>query len=117
MKLIARITEDTWPACVVAVRDHAPRPAEVILLHVSDIAAPAAAHGAYAGLLGRGHPERDPGLRIEEMAADSAVQILQVAAAQLGKPCTQLQRTGPDHLGSGAQVSHSGVLPGRSPGV
>jgi nucleotide-binding universal stress UspA family protein len=94
VKVIAWIAEDTWPACVDAVRDHAPQSAEVVLLHVSGTDAPGAAHGAYAGLLGRGHPERDPSLRIEEMAAASGVQILQAAAEQLGMPCTQLQRTG-----------------------
>jgi nucleotide-binding universal stress UspA family protein len=110
VKVIAWIAEDTWPACVDAVRDHAPRSAEVILLHVSGTDAPAAAHGAYAGLLGRGHPERDPGMRIAKMAAASAVQILQAAAAQLGMPCTQLQRTGRIEREVVAAATDAGLL-------
>ena len=43
-----------------------------MLLHVSADEVPGAAHGAYAGLLGRGHPERDPGPRLAELAAASA---------------------------------------------
>jgi nucleotide-binding universal stress UspA family protein len=110
VKVIAWIAEDTWPACVDAVRDHAPRSAEVVLLHVSGTDAPAAAHGAYAGLLGRGHPERDPGMRIAKMAATSAVQILQAAAAQLGTPCTQLQRTGRIEREVVAAATDAGLL-------
>jgi putative transposase len=52
------------------------------------------AHGAYAGLLGRGHPERDPGGRVEALAAASAADLLQAAARRLARPCTQAQRSG-----------------------
>ena len=94
MTVIAWIVEGTWPACVDAAGAHAPDGAEIVLLHVTGRDAPAAAHGAYAGLLGRGRPERDPGTRLQELAAASARQLLQAAAERLGRPCTRLERTG-----------------------
>lgn len=94
MAVIAWIVEGTWPACVDAARSHAPQDADVILLHVTGHEVPGAAHGAFAGLLGRGHPERDPGTRLEDLAATSANQLLQDAADRLGRPCTRIERTG-----------------------
>ncbi|MGW0416871.1 universal stress protein, partial [Streptomyces collinus] len=67
MRVIAWLVEGTWPACVDAVRAHAPRDAEVVLLHVTGPDVSGVAHGAFAGLLGRGHPERDPGGRLEAL--------------------------------------------------
>ena len=55
-----------------------------------------AAHGAYAGLLGRARPERDPGTRLEHLAAASAGQLLAAAAERLGRPCTRAERSGRD---------------------
>ena len=72
MAVITWIVEGTWPACVDAARGFAPAGAEIVMLHVSGGEAPAAAHGAYAGLLGRGRPGQDPGLRLEELGAASA---------------------------------------------
>jgi nucleotide-binding universal stress UspA family protein len=92
--VIAWIVEGTWPACVDAARTRAPDGAEIVLLHVTGRDVPGAAHGAYAGLLGRGHPARDPGTRLEELAAATAQQLLQAAAERLGRPCTQLERSG-----------------------
>ncbi|KUL51398.1 universal stress protein UspA [Streptomyces sp. NRRL F-4489] len=94
MTVIVWIVEGTWPACVDAARRHAPQGAELVLLHVSAPDAPAAAHGAYAGLLGRGHRERDPGTRLEDLAASSAGELLRAAAERLGRPCTTQERTG-----------------------
>ncbi|MEE6264389.1 universal stress protein [Streptomyces diastatochromogenes] len=103
MTVIVWIVEGTWPACVDAARDHAPEDAEIVLLHTSGPEAPAAAHGAYAGLLGRGHrrghhpPEgwgSDPGSRVEDLAAASADALLRTAAGRLARPCTRRERTG-----------------------
>ncbi|HTP17000.1 MAG TPA: universal stress protein [Streptosporangiaceae bacterium] len=94
MTVIAWIVEGTWPACVDAAGAHAPEGADIVLLHVTGHGAPAAARGAYAGLFGRGRPDRDPGIRLEELAAASAQQILQAAADRLGRPCTRLERSG-----------------------
>lgn len=94
MKVIAWITEGTWPAGIDATRTHAPDGAAIVLLHVTPADVPGAAHGAFAGLLGRGHPERDPGTRLEHLAAASADQLLTQAEQRLGRPCTRVERTG-----------------------
>lgn len=92
--VVAWIVEGTWPACIEAVRLHAPPEAGVVLVHVPDVAAPAAAHGAFAGLLGRGHIERDPGIVLEQQAAAAGERLLAEAAVRLNRPCTPVQRTG-----------------------
>lgn len=66
-----------------------------MLLHVSDRDVPGAAHGAYAGLLGRSHHWGiDPGSRLEDLAATSAQDLLRTASERLNRPCTRVQRTG-----------------------
>lgn len=92
--MIVWMVEGTWPACVDAARIHAPEGADIVLLHVTGQDVPGAAHGAFAGLLGRGHPERDPGTRLEELAAASAERLLQAGAESLGRPVTRLERMG-----------------------
>ncbi|KUL70474.1 MULTISPECIES: universal stress protein [unclassified Streptomyces] len=94
MAVVVWIVEGTWPACVDAARRHAPEDAEIVLLHVTGDDVADAAHGAFAGLLGRGHPERDPGTRVEHLAAASAETLLGAAAERLGRPCTRTERTG-----------------------
>ena len=94
MTVIAWIVEGTWPACVDAAGIYAPEGTEIILLHVTGRDVPGAAYGAYAGLLGRGRPERDPGTRLQQLAAASAQQLLGAAAERLGRPCTRLERSG-----------------------
>lgn len=94
MTVIVWIVEGTWPACVDAARTHTPADAGIVLLHVTSNDVPGAAHGAYAGLLGRGHPERDPGTRLEKLAAAASEQLLQAAAERLGRSCTRLERVG-----------------------
>ncbi|MFI5649335.1 universal stress protein [Kitasatospora sp. NPDC051705] len=94
MTVVVWIAEGTWPACVDAVRTHAPRGAEIVLLHVSGQEVAGVAHGAFAGLLGRGHRERDPGNRVERLAAASGRHLLDAAADRLGRPCARVERTG-----------------------
>jgi nucleotide-binding universal stress UspA family protein len=94
MKVLIWIVEGTWRSCIDAARTLAPADADLVLLHVIPQEIPAAAHGAYAGLLGRGHPERDPGRRVERITAESAEDILRAAAQRLARPCTQLNRSG-----------------------
>ncbi len=92
--VVAWIVEGTWPACVDAVRAHADEDADVVLLHVSGQEVPDAAHGAFAGLLGRGHPERDPGAALEGLGAASGAALLESAAERLGRPCERVERCG-----------------------
>ncbi|HEV3169098.1 MAG TPA: universal stress protein [Actinocrinis sp.] len=94
MTVVAWIVEGSWPAVVDATRTYAPAGAEIVLLHVTEASVPEVAHGAYAGLLGRGHRERDPGTRLEHLSAASATDLLQAAADRLGRDCDQQQRTG-----------------------
>jgi nucleotide-binding universal stress UspA family protein len=92
--VIAWIVEGTWPACVDATRTYAPDGAGIVLLHITGPDVPGAARGAYAGLLGRARPERDPGTQLEHLAAASADQLLAAAATRLGRPCTRVGRSG-----------------------
>lgn len=94
MAVVVWIVEGNWPACVDAARSLAPADADVVLLHVTSADVPGVAHGAFAGLLGRGHPERDPGTRLEQLTAASAQELLQAAADRLGRPSTKVERTG-----------------------
>ncbi len=98
MNVVCWIVEGTWPACVDATRDLAPVDADVVLLHVIDQDMLAVAHGAYAGLLGRGHrpgrPHSDPGNRVDELAVASSEQLLHTAADRLGRPARHVQRRG-----------------------
>ena len=94
MKVVIWITESGWRSCVDAALALAPADAGLVLLHVTPEEIPAAAHGAYQGLIGRGHPERDPGRLVEQITAQSAAALLRAAAERLARPCTQLQVTG-----------------------
>ncbi|MGA4837413.1 universal stress protein [Streptomyces sp. G45] len=110
MRVLAWITEGTWPASIDAVRAHAPDGADIVLLHVSPADVPGAAHGAFAGLLGRGHRERDPGTRLEHLAAVSAAQLLAEAARRLGRPCTRTERTGRAEREVVAEAAYADLL-------
>jgi nucleotide-binding universal stress UspA family protein len=46
------------------------------------------------GLLGRGHPERDPGTEVARLAAESGTAVLAAAAERLGTPAALVQRHG-----------------------
>lgn len=97
MAVVVWITEGTWPACVDAARTGVPQGAEIVLLYVAGTEVPGAAHGAFAGLLGRGHPGprhpaagwgSDPGDRMEELASATGENLLRAAAERLTRPCT-----------------------------
>ena len=94
MRVIIWVTEGTWRAAVGAARTLAPPGAEFTLLHVTGDDVAQAAHGAFAGLLGRGHPERDPGDRLEELSVTAADELLEAAAERLGEPATVMRRHG-----------------------
>jgi nucleotide-binding universal stress UspA family protein len=70
----------------------APAGASFTLLHVTASEVPDAAHGAYLGLFGRSRPVgSDPGARLDEMAAESASDLLEAAARRLGRRCERLE--------------------------
>ena len=89
---IVWVTEGTWQAAVDAARTLAPPDAEFTLLHVTGTEVPGAAHGAFAGLLGRGG--RDPGDRLEELALAAEEELLRAAGERLGRPAAVLRRRG-----------------------
>src|SRR5579875_1613905 len=86
MTVLVWITEGTWRACVAAARAVVPDDAPVLLLHVTPEDLPGAAHGAYEALLGRGHPERDPGPRVAAAAARSGADLPAGAAGRASGP-------------------------------
>ncbi|MCX5384255.1 universal stress protein [Streptomyces sp. NBC_00083] len=90
MSVIIWITEGTWTACVDAAREHAAADAELVLLHVTDDTIAEAAHGAFAGLLGRGHRERDPGTRLEDLSRAATDDLFAEAERRLGRPARRL---------------------------
>jgi nucleotide-binding universal stress UspA family protein len=95
MRVITWVVEGTWAACVDATRRLAPDSADIVLLHVTGGDVSAAAHGAYAGLLGRGPGrDRDPGPRLAALGAVSAAELLEAAARALDRPCETVERSG-----------------------
>jgi nucleotide-binding universal stress UspA family protein len=87
------VSEGTWRATVDAALSLAPPAAAFTLLHVTSAEAADTAHGAYLGILGRGG--RDPGVRVDELAAASAAELLDAAARRLGRRCERLDLDGP----------------------
>jgi nucleotide-binding universal stress UspA family protein len=92
--VVAWIVEGGWQAVIDTTRAYAPADAEIVLLHVSEASVPEIAHGAYAGLLGRGRRQKDPGTQLEQLGAESAADLLRAAADRLDRPCARQQRTG-----------------------
>jgi nucleotide-binding universal stress UspA family protein len=89
------LVEGTWEGCVEGARALLPRDAEVTLLYVVASDLPEAAGGAMAGLLGRGRPgRRDPGERIAALSEAAARDLLEAAAARLGRPARRVLRRG-----------------------
>src|SRR4029079_16835949 len=72
MRVLVWVAEGTWPGCIDAARELLPEAADVTLLHVTGEDMAAAARGAFAGLLGRGHPHGvDPGSRLTTAAGEA----------------------------------------------
>ena len=94
MSVVIWLSEETWQSCVDAGRSFAPPGSDVVLLHVTGDDVAAAAHAAYRALMGRGHLDRDPGARLEEIAAAAAAQLLDAAATRLGRVATRVERHG-----------------------
>ena len=92
MSVLVWVTEESWMACVDAALARASAD-EVTLLHVTDAGAVDAAQGAFTALLGRGGA--GPGAQLEAMTEAAATEVLEAAAARLGRPARQLRRRGP----------------------
>jgi nucleotide-binding universal stress UspA family protein len=85
------VAEGTWPACVDAARTWVPESDDVVLLHVAG-GEMAAAHGALAGLLGRGR--RGSGADLDALSASAVGALLDRATKRLGRPARTELRTG-----------------------
>ncbi|MFB6711071.1 MULTISPECIES: universal stress protein [unclassified Streptomyces] len=94
MTVLVWIDEGTWRAAVDAARTHVPAGNAITLLHVTGDDVAEAAHGAFVGLLGRGHAERDPGDQVAALSARAAAALLDAAAERLGRPAARLRAHG-----------------------
>lgn len=86
VRVLVWVAEGTWPACVDAVR---PLGGEVTLLHVVDVAT-VAALSAQVGLLGRSAGAD----QAEFLLARAETEVLDAAAARLGRPAGREVRRG-----------------------
>jgi Universal stress protein family len=93
MELLVWVAEGTWPAVVDAAAATAGPDDRVTLLHVADAAVAGALHGAFAGLVGRGH-HRDPGAAVEAAEQEAGRSLLAAAAQRLGRPAETVARRG-----------------------
>jgi nucleotide-binding universal stress UspA family protein len=91
MTVLVWVTEEGWMACVDGALARASAD-DVTLLHVTDTGAVDAARGAFTALLGRAGA--GPGAQLEAMTEAAATEVLEAAAAQLGRPAEQLRRRG-----------------------
>jgi nucleotide-binding universal stress UspA family protein len=90
--VVVWVSEGTWRASVDAGLSLAPAGARFTLLHVTPAEVADAAHGAYLGLFGRGRGAgRDPGARLDDLAAASAGDLLARAADRLGRDCEKVE--------------------------
>jgi hypothetical protein len=98
MNVVVWVREGVWPAAVDAARELTGDDDRVTLAHVLDPAIAAGAHGAYAGLLGRGgRPHRgrpDPGDVVEAAVVAAAEEIMAAARERFGRPVTTVFRRG-----------------------
>ncbi|WP_069816505.1 universal stress protein [Streptomyces sp. TP-A0874] len=94
MTAIVWIVEDTWRATVDAARAQVPAEVDLALLHVTGDDVAAAAHGAFAGLLGRGRRAPDPGERVADLSRSASDELLEAAARRLERPAARLRRHG-----------------------
>jgi nucleotide-binding universal stress UspA family protein len=95
MQLLVWVAEGTWPAVVDAAAGAAAPDDRVTLLHVVDPAVAGALHGAFAGLVGRGHHgDRDPGLAVEAAEAEADRSLLAAASRRLARSAATLTRHG-----------------------
>jgi nucleotide-binding universal stress UspA family protein len=90
MNVLAWLMEGTWPAVVDAAAPFD----EVTFLHVIDPGPVGTAHGAFAGLMGRGGRRVDPGAEIEAALTAAESRLLTAAATRLGRSAENVTRRG-----------------------
>jgi nucleotide-binding universal stress UspA family protein len=93
MRIGIWVTEGAWPAAVDAVAEWPDRSAEVVLLHVAGGGIEDTVSGAFSGLWGRGR-RNDPAVRLAAEAQTASSDLLDRAAARLGRDCRRRSLTG-----------------------
>ena len=78
------LTDSSWQSCVDAAVAFGRPDAELVLLYVTPSDVQAVAHGAFAGLLGRGRRDRDPATLVAAAASRAADDVLTAALARVG---------------------------------
>lgn len=97
MRVLVWLVEGGWAAGLDAAIGLAPADADFTLLHVLPPDVEELAHGAFSGLLGRGHADPDPGDRLASIGAASEQALLDAAAERAeraGRPVQVLRRHG-----------------------
>jgi nucleotide-binding universal stress UspA family protein len=90
VRVVLWLVEGTWQGCIEAAAGIIPSDAEVALLHVTPSDVAAAAEGASAGLLGRARSGRSPARRMDDVAVAAASELLDAAAAELGREAERI---------------------------
>lgn len=93
MNVLVWVREGVWPAAVDAAAELAGDDDTLTLVHALDPAIAAGAHGAYAGLLGRGR-RPDPGDAVEAAGVAAAAELMAAAGERLGRPAETVFRSG-----------------------
>lgn len=94
MTVVVWVVEGTWQSTVDAAREWLRADEECLLLHVTPMEVAASTHAAFAGLLGRSHPELDPGAAVEALSREAEADLLRSAGQRLGRPAAWERRTG-----------------------
>jgi nucleotide-binding universal stress UspA family protein len=96
MNVVVWVVEGTWHSCIDATEEMAPADADIALVYVVDEEVSRVAHGAFAGLMGRGghRDRRDPGVQADTITAEAGRELLAAAAERLARPCTSQLRHG-----------------------
>lgn len=94
VRALVWIAEETWEGVIDGALPPLPREADVTLLYVAPEDVLAAPDLALEGLLGRARPPVDPSMRMAEVAEHAGADLLDAAAARLGRPARREVRVG-----------------------
>jgi len=105
--VVVWIADGVWPAAVDAARAMATPDADFVLVHVTPGDVEEVVHGAFAGLFGRG---LSAPAAVDQAAAAGANDLLEAAAARLGRPVCCQARQGRIEREVVAAAEHADLL-------